>query len=93
VLHNKGKQMKKYTLTTAAIALGAIAWFAAPAYAGDDCLGLSIGPGCIGIDGDNGHHYRRGTVMPPNAHRYVNPNGGAYYYNDDTYYYTNEDHD
>jgi hypothetical protein len=33
VLHNKGKQMKKYTLTTAAIALGAIAWFAAPAYA------------------------------------------------------------
>lgn len=79
--------MKKYTLTMAASALGATAWFAIPAYAGDDCLGLSIGPGCIGIDGDNNHHYRRGTAIPPHARRYVNPNGGTYYYNDDTYYY------
>jgi hypothetical protein len=40
--------MKKYILTASAIAFGAI-FLAAPAYAGEDCLGLSIGPGCMEI--------------------------------------------
>jgi hypothetical protein len=79
------------SITALAITLGAAILLAVPANAGEDCLGLSIGPGCIGIEGDKGHHYRRVQVMPPHAHRYVAPNGGVYYYNDDTYYY--EDHE
>ena len=58
----------------------------APSYAGEDCLGVSIGPGCIEIDADNGRHYRRVEVMPAHPRTYVVP-GGTYYYDDDTYYY------
>ncbi len=92
-LHNKGKQMKKYILTASAIAFGAAIFLAAPAYAGEDCLGLSIGPGCIGIDGDSDHQYRRSDMMPAHAHHYVAPDGGQYYYDEDSYYYRNGDHD
>jgi hypothetical protein len=81
--------MIKYIIP--AFALGIAIVMAAPAYAGEDCLGLSIGPGCIGIDGDSGHHYRRVETRPAHPREYVAPNGGHYYYDDDTYYY--EDHD
>ena len=66
---------------------GSMIFLTAPSYAGEDCLGLSIGPGCIGIDADNGRHYRRVEVMPAHPHTYIVPNGGTYYYDDDTYFY------
>ena len=66
---------------------GSMVLWAAPSYAGEDCLGLSIGPGCIGVDADSGRRYRRVEVMPAHPHVYVVPNGGTYFYDDDTYYY------
>ncbi len=66
------KTLTLSTLITAlAIPLGSAILLAMPANAGEDCLGLSIGPGCIGIEGDNGHHYRRAQAISPHAHRYV----------------------
>jgi hypothetical protein len=70
---------------------GSMVFLTAPSYAGEDCLGLSIGPGCIGLDADSGRRYRRVEVMPAHPHVYVVPRGGTYYYDDDTYYYKEAD--
>jgi len=72
---------------------GSMIFLIAPSYAGEDCLGLSIGPGCIGVDADSGKHYRRSDTMPAHPHSYVAPNGGTYYYDDDTYYYKKGERD
>ena len=76
----------KYTVLGTMVACSMI-FLTAPSYAGEDCLGVSIGPGCFGIDADNGRHYRRVEVMPAHPQVYVVPHGGTYYYDDDTYYY------
>ncbi len=81
--------MTKYIIL--ASVFGAAIVMAAPAYPAEDCLGASIGPSCLGIQGPRGHVYRRVEVRPANPRVYVAPRGGRYYYDDDTYYY--EDHD
>jgi hypothetical protein len=73
------------------LVVGSMIFLTAPSHAGDDCLGLSIGPGCIGLDAAGGRRYRRVEVMPVHPRVYVAPRGGTYYYDDDTYYYKEAD--
>lgn len=56
----------------------------------DDCLGVSIGAGCLGLQGQRDRVYRRVEQRPANPRVYVGPNGGRYYYDDNTYYYEEE---
>lgn len=81
--------MKNFII--AASVFGAAIAMAAPAYPAEDCLGVSIGPGCLGLQGQRGHVYRRVETRPANPRVYVAPKGGRYYYDDSTYYY--EEHD
>src|SRR3977135_1120864 len=81
-LENRESDMKNTVLGI--MVAGSMVFWTAPSYAGEDCLGVSIGPGCIGIDADNGKHYRRVEVMPAHPRTYIVPNGGTYYYDDDT---------
>jgi hypothetical protein len=72
-----------------AVALGLAFVSVSPVVAGEDCFGVSIGPGCIGIEGGRDVRYRRVPARPPHARVYVAPQGGHYYYDPDdlTYYY------
>jgi hypothetical protein len=78
-----------------AVALSLAFVSVSPVVAGEDCLGVSIGPGCIGIEGGRDVHYRRVPTRPPHARVYVAPKGGHYYYDPDdlTYYYEEDKED
>jgi hypothetical protein len=78
--------MDKYSIA-AAIAFGTALFMAAPAYAGEDCVGLSVGHGCVGIDADDGHHHPQPSPRP---HHNVAPDAGRYYYEEGTGQYRDE---